>query len=33
MYQEEIANELFKIVPKFLHSSLKLFDPLEDKLK
>ena len=33
MYHEEIANELFKLVPKFLQSSLKLFATLEDKLK
>lgn len=33
MYHEEIANELFKLVPKFLQSSLKLFAILEDKLK
>jgi nucleotidyltransferase substrate binding protein (TIGR01987 family) len=33
MYHEEIANELFKLVPQFLKSSQHLSRVLEDKLK
>jgi nucleotidyltransferase substrate binding protein (TIGR01987 family) len=33
LYHEEVANELFKLVPLFLSSSHKLLSTLEEKLK
>ncbi len=33
LYHEEVANQLFKLVPLFLSSSHKLLSTLEEKLK
>ena len=33
LYHEEVANQLFKLIPLFLSSSHKLLSTLEEKLK